>query len=103
MKKDIHPVYHEKTNITCACGTVFTVGSTKENIKVELCSQCHPFYTGKQRFVDSQGRLDRFKKKLEKTQKIADTRKEVKSKTEKKVVKAKKQADKTTKAIKKEK
>jgi large subunit ribosomal protein L31 len=100
MKKDIHPAYHEKASITCACGAVFVVGSTKENIKIELCSQCHPFYTGKQRFVDSQGRLDRFKKKLEKSQEMATARKAVKSKVEKQTAKAKKQI---TQASKKEK
>ncbi|MDD9304061.1 MAG: 50S ribosomal protein L31 [Desulfobacter sp.] len=62
MKKDIHPNY-TKTTASCACGATFDVGSTKENIKVEICSQCHPFFTGKQKLVDSAGRIDRFKKK----------------------------------------
>ena len=97
MKKDIHPDYNAKTTITCACGTVFEVGSTRKDTKVELCSKCHPFYTGKQRFVDTQGRLDRFKKKLEKSQKIADSRKSVQDKSEKQAAKAKKQDDKIAK------
>ncbi len=62
MKKDIHPNY-QQTTATCACGQIFDVGSTKENIKVEICSACHPFFTGKQKLVDTAGRIDRFKKK----------------------------------------
>jgi len=62
MKKDIHPKYGE-TKASCACGATFDVGSTRENIKVEICSKCHPFFTGKQKLVDSAGRIDRFKKK----------------------------------------
>ncbi|GAK61031.1 50S ribosomal protein L31 [Candidatus Vecturithrix granuli] len=63
MKKDIHPNYAE-TTITCACGSVLHVRSTKKDIKVELCSQCHPFYTGKkQKLIDAAGRVERFQKK----------------------------------------
>ncbi|MCF8024820.1 MAG: 50S ribosomal protein L31 [Desulfobacteraceae bacterium] len=62
MKKDIHPQYKE-TTIRCACGNEITVGSTRENISVEICSQCHPFYTGKQKLVDSAGRIERFRRK----------------------------------------
>ncbi len=62
MKKGIHPEY-KKTTVTCACGNSFETGSVKENIRVEICSECHPFFTGKQKFVDQGGRVDRFKKK----------------------------------------
>jgi len=62
MKKELHPQYTQ-TTASCACGASFEVGSTRENIKVEICSQCHPFFTGKQKLVDSAGRIDRFKKK----------------------------------------
>lgn len=62
MKKDIHPKY-AKVQASCACGATFEIGSTKENVKVEICSQCHPFFTGKQKLVDSAGRIDRFKRK----------------------------------------
>ncbi len=62
MKKEIHPQY-TNTTASCACGASFEVGSTREDIKVEICSQCHPFFTGKQKLVDSAGRIDRFKKK----------------------------------------
>ncbi len=62
MKKEIHPEY-KQTTATCACGNVIEVGSTRDNIKVEICSSCHPFFTGKQKLVDSAGRIDRFKRK----------------------------------------
>ncbi len=68
MKSDIHPKY-EKTTITCACGNVVEVGSTKSNIRVEICSQCHPFFTGKQKLVDTAGRIERFRKKYARFQK----------------------------------
>ena len=62
MKKEIHPPYF-RTTVTCACGETFETGSTKENLRVEICSKCHPFFTGKQKFVDTGGRVERFKKK----------------------------------------
>ena len=63
MKEGIHPKY-EQTKIHCACGEVIEVGSTKKDIKLDICSKCHPFYTGKQKLVDSGGRVDRFNKKF---------------------------------------
>ncbi|MBO5577260.1 MAG: 50S ribosomal protein L31 [Ruminococcus sp.] len=63
MREGIHPNY-EETTITCACGNVIKTRSTKKDIKVEICSKCHPFYTGKQKLVDTGGRVDRFKKKF---------------------------------------
>ncbi|MBP1561278.1 MAG: 50S ribosomal protein L31 [Oscillospiraceae bacterium] len=63
MKDGIHPDYKE-TTIVCACGNVIKTRSTKENIRVEICSKCHPFYTGKQKLVDTGGRVDRFKKRF---------------------------------------
>ena len=63
MKEGIHPNY-EQTTIRCACGNVFTTGSTKKDIRVEICSKCHPFYTGKQKLVDTGGRVDRFNKRF---------------------------------------
>jgi large subunit ribosomal protein L31 len=68
MKNDIHPNY-ARTTITCACGNVIEVGSTKNDIKVEICSQCHPFFTGKQKLVDTAGRIERFRKKYAQYQK----------------------------------
>ena len=68
MKAEIHPKY-EQTQITCACGNVIEVGSTKKDIRVEICSKCHPFFTGKQKLVDTAGRIERFRKKYAKFQK----------------------------------
>lgn len=63
MKASIHPTYYPNAQVICACGNVFTVGSTKQVIKVELCSKCHPFYTGVQKFVDRVGKIERFQAK----------------------------------------
>ncbi|MFA4991552.1 MAG: 50S ribosomal protein L31 [Candidatus Omnitrophota bacterium] len=65
MKEKIHPEYKDAT-ITCACGEVIHTRSTRQNIRVELCSKCHPFFTGKQKFVDSAGRVEKFLKKYKK-------------------------------------
>ena len=65
MKKDIHPEYYQAT-VHCACGNEFIAGSTLKEIKVEICSKCHPFFTGKQKLVDSTGRVERFKNKYAK-------------------------------------
>jgi large subunit ribosomal protein L31 len=63
MKKDVHPEY-QACVVTCACGSTFMTRSTKKEIRVEICSQCHPFFTGKQKFIDSAGRVEKFKKKF---------------------------------------
>ena len=63
MKKGIHPEYNEEVQVRCACGNTFTTGSTKKEIRVEICSKCHPFFTGKQKFVDSAGRIEKFMRK----------------------------------------
>lgn len=88
MKKDIHPAYNSQITITCSCGASFVTGGTKDNMSIETCSQCHPIYTGKQKIVDSTGRVERFKKLAEKT-KVAQsthtkTKKAPKKKAEKK-------------------
>ena len=67
MKTEIHPEYVQ-TTITCACGSVIEVGSTREDIRTETCSKCHPFFTGKQKLLDTAGRIERFRKKYEKVQ-----------------------------------
>ena len=68
MKQGIHPEYHE-INVHCACGSTFTTRSTrKDDLNVEICSECHPFFTGKQKLVDTAGRVDRFNKRYAKTQ-----------------------------------
>jgi large subunit ribosomal protein L31 len=64
MKKDIHPKYYPEAKVHCACGNTFTVGSTQPSIQVEACNLCHPFFTGKHKFIDTAGRIDRFQEKL---------------------------------------
>lgn len=83
MKKDTHPEYYPKAKVTCACGNSFTVGSTMKEIKVELCSACHPFYTGKQKLVDSARRVEKFKEKMKKKAAISATKKEKKPRVKK--------------------
>jgi len=68
MKTDIHPKYAD-TTIKCACGAEFEAGSTAKDIRIEICSACHPFFTGKQKLVDTAGRIERFRKKYAKFQK----------------------------------
>ena len=99
MKKDIHPTYHPDAKINCACGAVFTIGSTVKEISVEICSQCHPFYTGKEKLVDTAGRVDRFKKIKELQKKTSQVRK---GKAVKKAKSAKKKLEKEKERIKKE-
>ena len=65
MKTDIHPQYHQ-VNVHCACGETWTTGSTNKELRVEICSKCHPFFTGKQKLVDSAGRIDRFQQRYAK-------------------------------------
>jgi large subunit ribosomal protein L31 len=69
MKEKIHPQYFPNAKVVCSCGNTFTVGSTKKEISVELCSKCHPYYTGEQRVVDTAGRVERFRRRYEKTEK----------------------------------
>jgi large subunit ribosomal protein L31 len=84
MKTTIHPKYFEAAQVVCVCGNKFTVGATKENIHIELCYKCHPFYTGEQRFVDSASRIQKFQTKLKEadvykkkiTQKVEEKRKQ---------------------------
>ncbi len=93
MKKDIHPTYYPDAKITCACGTVVTAGSTVKELHVELCSNCHPFYTGKQKLVDTARRVDKFNKKLELKEQAAKLRRGKKAKKEKQAeIKSKKVA-----------
>lgn len=68
MKPAIHPIYFPQATVTCSCGAVLVTGSTVETMHTEICSQCHPFYTGKKKFIDATGRVDRFKKRAEKAE-----------------------------------
>ena len=82
MKTGVHPNY-VAAQVSCACGSTFITRSTKPVIKVEICSSCHPFYTGRQRFVDTAGRVDRFKKRFAKTEGQMVVRKKAEMKTKK--------------------
>ncbi len=64
MKDKIHPKYYADATVTCSCGNTFTIGSTRKTLKVELCSKCHPFFTGERRLVDTEGRVERFKRRF---------------------------------------
>lgn len=68
MKKEIHPKWYSQAQVVCACGNMFTVGSTRESIKVEICSKCHPFFTGEMKYVDTLGRVERFQQKQKRAQ-----------------------------------
>jgi large subunit ribosomal protein L31 len=64
MKKDIHPTYYTDAVVICACGNTFITGSTKKELRVESCSKCHPFFTGQQKIVDTEGRVEKFRRKF---------------------------------------
>ena len=81
MKAEIHPEYYIDAKVTCSCGNKFTVGSTQKEISVEICSQCHPFFTGNEKVIDAAGRVERFKAR--KAQAKAPTKKKVKTSKEK--------------------
>lgn len=84
MKNDIHPAYYAQTKVRCACGSVFAVGSTVEGaIEVEICSQCHPFYTGQEKVVDTAGRVERFRKMVRRASEQGKTAKAKKQKVRK--------------------
>ena len=90
MKTDIHPKYFAKAKVTCGCGNKFTVGSTQENIEVEICSKCHPFFTGEKKVIDTAGRVEKFQKRAtKKTTRVSKAAKKEK-KQEAKKAKAKK-------------
>jgi large subunit ribosomal protein L31 len=68
MKSDIHPTYYPEAQVICSCGNSFTTGATKSELRVEICSQCHPFFTGEQRIVDTEGRVERLKRRYKMNQ-----------------------------------
>tara|TARA_B100002052_G_C15752813_1_gene538573 strand:+ start:342 stop:545 length:204 start_codon:yes stop_codon:yes gene_type:complete len=63
LKQDIHPKYYSESKVVCSCGKTYTIGSTKEEMRIELCGSCHPFYTGEQKIVDTEGRVERLKRR----------------------------------------
>jgi large subunit ribosomal protein L31 len=78
MKEAIHPTYYTDATVKCACGNKFTTGSTLKEITTEICSNCHPFYTGKQKLIDTTGTVDRFRKKIEAAAKLKGVKAEKK-------------------------
>lgn len=80
MKTGIHPTYHSQITVTCSCGNSFETGSTAEKLAVEVCSACHPFYTGKQKIVDAQGRVDKFRQRQIESKTLQETASQKKSK-----------------------
>ena len=72
MKKNIHPKYYTNAKIYCACGNIIEVGSTKEKMHIEICGKCHPYYTGKQKLVDTAGRVEKFKRRLARTKQLRE-------------------------------
>jgi large subunit ribosomal protein L31 len=70
MKEKIHPTYHSDAKVVCACGASFTTGATKKMIRVEVCSNCHPMFTGEQRIVDTAGRVERFKRRYKRKEQV---------------------------------
>lgn len=85
MKSNIHPTWFTDAVVTCSCGNTFTTGSTKKTISVDICSACHPFYTGEMRFIDVQGRVEKFQAKWKQSQAYRDTVKAKKQVTQKQV------------------
>lgn len=77
MKADIHPTWYNDAKVTCACGNSFTTGSTQPHIKLDICSKCHPLFTGQQKFVDTLGQVDRFNKKQELHAKKQEVKKQI--------------------------
>ena len=96
MKKGIHPKYNKKVTVTCACGNTLTTGSTLESITVEVCSKCHPFYTGEERFVDTEGRVDKFNRKKQ----IAEKERKKRIKALKKKIERQKARETAAKSLK---
>lgn len=92
MQSGIHPTYHREAPVQCVCGKTFVTGSTIQKISTEICSNCHPFYTGEKKFVDTGGRVDRFKKLAERAAKAAAAHTATKEKRAKKAEAEKKEA-----------
>ncbi len=82
MKSNIHPKWNHQAKVTCSCGNVFTTGSQSDDIQVDICSACHPFFTGEMRFVDVQGRVDKFVNKRQQASSYVSKKKDKKHKTQ---------------------
>jgi large subunit ribosomal protein L31 len=80
MKKDIHPEWYPEAQVVCSCGATYTMGATQEVIRTDICSACHPFFTGEQRIVDTEGQVERFMRRLERRQELIETEEKRQSK-----------------------
>ena len=89
MKANIHPQYYPDAKVRCACGQTWTTGSTAPELNVEICSHCHPFYSGKEKILDTRGRVDKFKRRLTKTEEAIKAKTEKKPRVKKQVAKSK--------------
>jgi large subunit ribosomal protein L31 len=98
MKKDIHPQYHIDTTVICACGNTFVTGSILKEIKVEICSNCHPFFTGQKKFIDTEGRVEKFER--QKKQAVSTKETVSKRKAKKKGLTKTADRDSSTKSLK---
>jgi len=103
MKKDIHPQYHTEAEVTCSCGQSFSIGSTREKISVEICSNCHPYFTGKEKIVDTAGRVEKFKARAQASEKNKTATKKTKTTKAEKTEKEEPKSDKSDRASKEEK
>ncbi|MFA5024344.1 MAG: 50S ribosomal protein L31 [Patescibacteria group bacterium] len=101
MKNDIHPKYYPNCKVTCVCGNAFTTGSTEPELKVELCSACHPFYTGKQKLVDTARRVEKFEAKVKAKDAIKDKKGKKVKRAARAAIRSKKEVVVKTKDIKK--
>jgi large subunit ribosomal protein L31 len=84
MKQGIHPKYYDEAEVVCSCGNTFTTGSTKKKLEVEICAACHPFYTGKTKYIDTEGRIEKFERKRKAAAKTKQAKKKKKDKNKKK-------------------
>jgi len=98
MKKDIHPTYQHDTVVTCACGNTFMTGSILPKIRVEICSNCHPFYTGQQKYIDTEGKVDKFERERSAAKEVQVSKRKLK-KTQGRVA-VKSERDTSTKTLK---
>ena len=100
MKKTIHPKYYPEAKVTCACGQEFTTGSTLPELQVEICSACHPFFTGQERFVDTEGRVEKFEKRRTEAHDVVQARMEKEKRAKKRLDKKEKAARERPKTLK---
>jgi large subunit ribosomal protein L31 len=103
MKSAIHPTYHPKATVVCVCGNTFTVGATAPELHVELCSNCHPFYTGKQKLVDTARRVDKFQKRIDAQGSAAEGKRGKKAKRAVRATKRTRKVDESAKPLSKKK